>query len=223
MELGQKIRQARLDAGLSQRQLCGEEITRNMLSLIEHGTAKPSMKTLAYLAQKLGKPMGYFLEEDALDHSELTASAEALRRGAEALEAGKHIYAEQLLEQVTAPQLLREKLLLCARLPGADLQKIGNQLPCLDEELLLRAEIALEQELLDRCKHLLMTVEDQSQPRWCLLYGKLSMAKKEWQKAAGELSRVEADFPEAVPLLEICYREMGDYQRAYEYACRQKG
>ena len=43
MELGEKILQARLEAGLSQRQLCGEEITRNMLSLIEHGNAKPSM------------------------------------------------------------------------------------------------------------------------------------------------------------------------------------
>ena len=32
MELGEKLKQARLEAGLSQRQLCGEEITRNMLS-----------------------------------------------------------------------------------------------------------------------------------------------------------------------------------------------
>ena len=57
MELGEKVRQARLEAGLTQRQLCGEEITRNMLSQIEHGTARPSMKTLCYLAQKLEKPV----------------------------------------------------------------------------------------------------------------------------------------------------------------------
>ena len=66
MELGQKLKQARLDAGLSQRQLCGEEITRNMLSLIENGSARPSMDTLTYLAGRLGKPVGYFLEEDAV-------------------------------------------------------------------------------------------------------------------------------------------------------------
>ena len=66
MELGQRLRQARLEAGLSQRQLCGEEITRNMLSLIENGTAKPSMDTLRYLAARLGKPMGYFLEEQVV-------------------------------------------------------------------------------------------------------------------------------------------------------------
>lgn len=66
MELGQRLKQARLEAGLSQRQLCGEEITRNMLSLIENGSARPSMDTLRYLAAKLGKPMGYFLEEQAI-------------------------------------------------------------------------------------------------------------------------------------------------------------
>ena len=32
MELGEKLRLARLEAGLSQRALCGDEITRNMLS-----------------------------------------------------------------------------------------------------------------------------------------------------------------------------------------------
>lgn len=66
MELGQRIRRARLDAGLSQRQLCGEYITRNMLSLIENGSAKPSMDTLRYLSEKLHKPVSYFLEEQAV-------------------------------------------------------------------------------------------------------------------------------------------------------------
>ena len=64
MELGEKIRKARLEAGLTQRQLCGGEITRNMLSLIENGSAKPSMKTLQYLAAKLEKSVSYFLEDD---------------------------------------------------------------------------------------------------------------------------------------------------------------
>lgn len=63
MELGEKLRQARLEAGLSQRQLCGDEITRNMLSQIENGSAKPSMQTLQYLAAKLGKTVSFFLDE----------------------------------------------------------------------------------------------------------------------------------------------------------------
>ena len=63
MELGEKLRQARLSAGFSQRQLCGDEITRNMLSQIESGKARPSMTTLQYLAARLDKPISYFLED----------------------------------------------------------------------------------------------------------------------------------------------------------------
>lgn len=65
MELGQRLKQARLDAGLSQRQLCGNIITRNMLSQIENGSARPSMDTLRELAARLQKPLSYFLEEEA--------------------------------------------------------------------------------------------------------------------------------------------------------------
>jgi len=66
MTLGEKLKQARLDAGLSQRQLCGDIITRNMLSQIENGSARPSMDTLQYLASRLGKTVSYFLEEQAV-------------------------------------------------------------------------------------------------------------------------------------------------------------
>ena len=65
MTLGEKLRQTRLEAGLSQKALCGDRITRNMLSLIESGSARPSMDTLVYLAQQLGKSVGFFLDEDA--------------------------------------------------------------------------------------------------------------------------------------------------------------
>ncbi len=66
MDLGEKLRQARLEAGLSQRALCGSTITRNMLSQIENGSANPSMATLQYLAGQLGKPVSFFLEEDSV-------------------------------------------------------------------------------------------------------------------------------------------------------------
>ena len=66
MELGQRLKAARLERGLSQRQLCGDVITRNMLSQIENGMARPSMDTLRYLAGELGKPLSFFLEEDAV-------------------------------------------------------------------------------------------------------------------------------------------------------------
>ena len=77
MELGEKLRRARVEAGLSQRELCGSEITRNMLSRIEHGAARPSMKTLCALAARLGKPVSYFLEEDSVSSPNREVMAEA--------------------------------------------------------------------------------------------------------------------------------------------------
>lgn len=64
MELGERLKRARLEAGLSQRQLCAGVVTRNMLSQIENGTARPSMDTLKVLAFRLERPLSWFLEED---------------------------------------------------------------------------------------------------------------------------------------------------------------
>ena len=62
MDLGSKIKQLRIDKMMTQKELAGNEITRNMLSQIENGSARPSMDTLRYLAGQLGKPVSYFLE-----------------------------------------------------------------------------------------------------------------------------------------------------------------
>jgi len=77
MDLGSKIKAARLEAGLSQRQLCGDRLTRNMLSQIENGSARPSMKTLEFLARRLGKSVSYFLEEQAVTSPNRQAMTDA--------------------------------------------------------------------------------------------------------------------------------------------------
>ncbi|MBO5449900.1 MAG: helix-turn-helix transcriptional regulator [Ruminococcus sp.] len=51
--LGRAIRQARLSKKLTQSEVVGTYITRNMLSQIESGAAMPSVKTLEYLCEKL--------------------------------------------------------------------------------------------------------------------------------------------------------------------------
>lgn len=63
MTMGERLRQAREEAGLSQRQVCGDQITRNQLSQLEHDRVGPSVETLRYLARQLGKPVSYFLGE----------------------------------------------------------------------------------------------------------------------------------------------------------------
>lgn len=264
MELGEKIRQARQEAGLSQRQLCGEEITRNMLSLIENGSAKPSMKTLQYLASRLEKNVSFFLEETAVlsPNQQVIASARQLydsgsfaeadkaledyrspdsvydrekeilwvlirlELAKEAIRQERFLYAAQLLKQTPVEtaylteELNRRKLLLLGSIPG---QQVTEQLPSLDSELLLRAGEALAAGNLPKATHLLEAMEHPDTPRWHLLRGNIFLQQKRWKTAAAHLQIAEAEFPrEVYPMLEACYRESGNFQKAYEYACKQR-
>lgn len=64
MNTGEKIRAIRSQKMMTQTELAGTRITRNMLSCIENGTALPSLPTLIYLAGRLGVPAGLLLAED---------------------------------------------------------------------------------------------------------------------------------------------------------------
>ena len=62
--VGPKIKEARLSKKMTQAEVVGTFITRNMLSQIESGTAMPSMKTLAYLSTVLDLPLSSLLNEE---------------------------------------------------------------------------------------------------------------------------------------------------------------
>ncbi len=63
MNIGKKIKDLRIEKMMTQSELSGNEITRNMLSRIENGAANPSLSTIIYIAKKLGVPAGYLLSE----------------------------------------------------------------------------------------------------------------------------------------------------------------
>jgi len=65
VEIGKKIRRARLEANMSQKEFSDGIVTRNMLSLIENGNAVPSLYTLNSLAARLGLSAGYFFSDDS--------------------------------------------------------------------------------------------------------------------------------------------------------------
>lgn len=71
-ELGKRIKEARIAKKMTQSELVGTFITRNMLSRIESGNACPSVKTLEYLANRLELPAGSLIEGDggAIDNKE---------------------------------------------------------------------------------------------------------------------------------------------------------
>lgn len=64
MNIGKRIRQLRLSKLMTQADLAGDQITRNMLCNIERGTALPSLATAMYLAGRLGVPVGLLLAEE---------------------------------------------------------------------------------------------------------------------------------------------------------------
>ena len=61
--IGDRIKEIRLSRKLTQQEVVGDFITRNMLSKIENNAATPSVRTLEYLAGKLGVPPGVLLGE----------------------------------------------------------------------------------------------------------------------------------------------------------------
>ena len=132
MEIGSKLRQARLDAGLSQRQLCGEMITRNMLSLIENGSARPSMDTLAYLAERLGRPISFFLEEES-------GNAYVMKQAREAYAQGQYTEVEALLKQYKPDGVQDEEWALLNTLVLLNMAEQALDRPAYARELLERA------------------------------------------------------------------------------------
>ena len=235
MTIGQRILAARLEAGLSQRELAGETITRNMLSSIEHDAANPSLATLRYLAGRLGKTVSWLLGEDG--PSEAIAAFEQgdyrrcrekltgeekrwmeplarLREAEEAVEAGRIPYALLLLEALDGsgsplfgPELVRKANILRCR--------CGNFVPIPeDDALLLRAEAALAAGR-DGERYLLAC--DERGERWEYLMAECRFQVGDYPAARAHYHRCEDAF-DVRSRLEICCREMGDYQMAYYYA-----
>ena len=268
MELGEKIRAARLEAGLSQRQLCGGVITRNMLSQIENGAARPSMDTLRYLAEQLGKSVSYFLEDQAVtspNQERMLLARSAFEAGdpAAALEQlagyrqpdpvfdreyylllalcrmamarvaaadGRLPYAQALLDQTAqagvhtpyyTPALERERLLILAGVSPA--RSVEAALPRDDRELLLRADAALARKDYTQCAACLDAAWDHQAPQWHRLRGEAEFGQQHFSAAAEHFRAAEDACPkETIPRLEACYRELGDFKKAYEYACKQR-
>lgn len=100
VELGKRIKEARLARKMTQADVVGDFITRNMLSQIESGTANPSVKTLTYLAKVLQLPVNYLLpdELETFDDSEnaVLKDFEALNKMKNAFRRGEYTLAAEI-------------------------------------------------------------------------------------------------------------------------------
>ena len=281
MTLGQKLRQTRLSKGLSQSQVAGDCVTRNMLSQIENDLASPSMRTLEHLAQALGVSVGWLLSDEQTD-----AAMERMRR-ARTLFREKNFSGCLALFAQDAPED-DETLLLCSIAAGA----LAGQM-LMDEKIVRAKELAalalewnrkslyesaqvqtgaldilarcaileknadeaverykayyierqsavryhftmarfhLQQEHIQAAEREIWSIADLpecSRAEYLILRGKIAAKREQYENAALYFHQAE-ELPlgrmlehELYEGLEVCCRELGDYQQAYLYASKQ--
>src|SRR6266702_857752 len=91
--LGERLRQLRVSAGLTQTELAGERFSKEYVSQIERGKTRPTRETIVWLADRLGVDAGFLANGVSADErgraDAALARAEALlegRRNAEAID-----------------------------------------------------------------------------------------------------------------------------------------
>ncbi len=237
MTMGQRIRAARLDAGMSQRELAGEEITRNMLSSLEHDTAMPSVATLQYLARRLGKSVGYFLGEDGPSEAIIAFEQGEYRRCRELLAGAEKLWLEPIAllreaEQAFADDRVPYALTLLEQLENAESplfsgahrrtvallkNRCGADAPIPEDDvLLLKAKSALAAGRWQDARRYLLA-HDNRGAGWHYLMGECCFRAGDYPAAREHYHRCEEHF-DVRARLEICCREMEDYKMAYFYA-----
>ena len=265
MTLGQKLRQTRLSKGLSQSQVAGDCVTRNMLSQIENDQASPSMRTLEHLAQALGVSVGWLLSDE-----QTNAVMERMRRSRALFRERKYEECLALFEQDAPGD--DETLLLCSMaaeaLAGRALEwnrkslyaSAQVQTGALDvlariaileknpDEAVERykacylegqntvryhftmARFHLQQEHIQAAEREIWSIAElpeASRAEYLILRGKIAAKREQYENAALYFHQAE-EIPlgrllarELYEGLEICCRELGDYQQAYLYASKQ--
>ena len=100
MNLGEKIKAARKSMKITQSELAGNEITRNMVSRIESGTVTPSLDTIRYLARALSLPVSYLLSDS--DDLFFYEKQERIAEIHEAFKTGEYSYCIKKISTLSA-------------------------------------------------------------------------------------------------------------------------
>ncbi|HYS02592.1 MAG TPA: tetratricopeptide repeat protein [Candidatus Eisenbacteria bacterium] len=96
-ELGARIRKARQELGLSLAAVAGDDFSRAFLSQVELGRAHPSTRTLQIIAERLQRPIEYFLHGEAVSSPALEL---ALIEGQTRLRRGDGAGARSLIDDL---------------------------------------------------------------------------------------------------------------------------
>src|SRR5664280_565048 len=72
-QIGERLRRARLAAGLTQQQLAEGRYTKAYVSALENGLSRPSMAALNYLSGRLGIPASKLINDEPAAWARLEA------------------------------------------------------------------------------------------------------------------------------------------------------
>ena len=145
--LGQRIRQARQELGLSLAAVAGDDFSRAFLNQVELGRAQPATQTLRLIARRLQRSVDYFLE----DPGDSTAALElALAEAEMGLYRGEAARVESLMTRLLARSLpidLRTRAQLTLAAAQLKLGRPNDARPVLEEAIAV-AERAQANQLL---------------------------------------------------------------------------
>src|SRR6184192_1459897 len=85
--LGERVRQLRVAAGLTQTELAGDRFSKEYMSQIERGKTRPTKETLSWIGERLGVDVSYLETGQSWDEY---AEVEAAITRAEAAVEGHH-------------------------------------------------------------------------------------------------------------------------------------
>ena len=171
--------------------------------------------------QALEEALARFREPDETFHEErqLLQMHLLLLKSRQALQNGQKPFAASLLRQALA----LEGLYLTDHLRRSFLILLGQAgepvcLPPEDDALLVLAEQA---DTPTRRLALLAAAEDHTAPQWNYLQAEAEFSLGRYADAAEHYAHCEQT-QDVLARQEVCYRELGDFKQAYEYACRQR-
>src|SRR5690348_16603741 len=103
LRLGERLRQLRVAAGLTQTDLAGDRFSKEYVSQIERGKTRPTGETIKWLSERLGVDAGFLANGVSADERGRVDAA--LARADALLEARRNDEALQEFEQIRSAVL----------------------------------------------------------------------------------------------------------------------
>src|SRR5919201_6603100 len=103
LRLGERLRQLRVSAGVTQTDLAGDRFSKEYVSQIERGKTRPTRETIKWLAGRLGVDAGYL--ENGVSTDERGRVDSALARAEALIEGRRNLEAIEVFEDIRSALL----------------------------------------------------------------------------------------------------------------------